>query len=62
MIRIIQFQSVLVFVLHLALSIGHALPSQSHNTDRDYFADDPDYVAPSGVGGIPQMSGGDGSV
>lgn len=67
MFRIIQsspFLSVLVFVLTLALIIehastsihAHALPSHA-----DYSAD-PDYSFPSGAGGIPQTSGGDGSV
>ncbi len=52
----------------LALSIEHA-PSihaspSSHSSHRRIASNiaDPDYFAPSGVGGLPQTSGGDGSV
>eukprot|EP00986_Skeletonema_menzelii_P006514 scaffold2479_cov153-Skeletonema_menzelii.AAC.1 len=47
-------------ILSFLLLLNHASPYQSHSVASNTI--DPDYFAPSGVGGIPQTSGGDGSV
>lgn len=53
--------SLLVLILALALALSNgASPSPSHRIASN--TNDPDYFAPSGVGGLPQTSGGDGSV
>ena len=57
-VGVILSSKILSFLLLLLLN--HASPYQSHRVASNTI--DPDYFAPSGVGGIPQTSGGDGSV